>query len=144
MTVGRICSREVDLVEPDETVHAAAQRMLQRNVGTLVVVDEARRPVGIVTDRDLTLRVLAKGLDDATLVDEVMTPLPQTIRLDAPIARALAAMRAANVRRLPVVDPEDSLIGILSLDDVLLATIEELVAVGGIIEGEGPRVLAQS
>jgi len=143
MTVGRICCSEVDLVEPDETVHAAAQRMLQRNVGTLLVVDEARRPVGIVTDRDLTLRVLAKGLSDETLVDEVMTPQPRTIRLDAPIASALATMRSTSVRRLPVVDPEGSLIGILSLDDVLSAMVENVVTIGGIIEGESPRVLAE-
>lgn len=143
MSIGRICSNEVDLVEPDETVHAAAQRMLQRNVGTLVVVDEARRPIGIVTDRDLTLRVLAKGLDDTTLVDEVMTSRPTTIRLDASIAKALQEMRAAKVRRLPVVDPEDSLIGIVSLDDVLRATVDDLVAISGILEDESPRALAK-
>jgi CBS domain-containing protein len=144
MTVGRICCHEVDLAEPAETVRAAAQRMLQRNVGTLVVVDESRQPVGILTDRDLAVRVLAKGLDpEETQVGSVMTEQPRTIRLDSPLDSALAAMRMGNVRRLPVVDPEGSLIGILSLDDVVQHLAQEMAVLGRILEGESPRVLAE-
>jgi CBS domain-containing protein len=144
MTVGRICCHEVDLAEPNETVRASAKRMLQRNVGTLVIVDESRQPVGILTDRDLALRVLAKSVDpDETLVGSVMTEQPRTIRLDAPLDSALAAMRMGNVRRLPVVDPEGSLIGILSLDDVVQHLAQEMAVLGRILEGESPRVLAE-
>ena len=80
MSVGQICQREVDLVEVGETVRVAAHRMGSRNVGSLVVVDRARRPIGVVTDRDLTLRVLARDFDPReTLVGEVMTAKPRTI-----------------------------------------------------------------
>lgn len=58
MSVGRICVREVDIAESDESVQVAAQRMHARKVGTLVVVDAARAPIGIVTDRDQSLRIL--------------------------------------------------------------------------------------
>ena len=63
MSVGRICTRYVDLADPEETVQAAARRMLERKVGTVVILDPAKRPVGLLTDRDLVLRVLAQGQD---------------------------------------------------------------------------------
>ena len=63
MSVGRICTREVDLAQMDESVWQAAERMHQRAVGTLVVIDDDKKPIGIVTDRDLVERVLAKFLD---------------------------------------------------------------------------------
>ncbi|MBX6313776.1 MAG: CBS domain-containing protein, partial [Isosphaeraceae bacterium] len=61
MSVGRICTRYVDLADAKETVQAAARRMLERKVGTLVILDAAKVPVGLLTDRDLVLRVLAQG-----------------------------------------------------------------------------------
>ena len=74
LNVGKICSRDVDLAEADESVCQAAKRMLSRRVGTLVVVDAERRPKGIVTDRDLTLRVLATNKDpDTAWISEVFT-----------------------------------------------------------------------
>ncbi len=80
MSVGRICLREVDLAEPGENVLDAARRMRERRVGTLVILDDAGKPVGLVTDRDLALRVVAAGGDPrATLVGEVMTEHPETV-----------------------------------------------------------------
>ncbi len=74
MSVRRICVREVDSAQPNESVAVAAQRMHQRAVGTLVVVNGASQVVGIVTDRDLVSRVLAKGLSPSeTSVQDVMT-----------------------------------------------------------------------
>ena len=61
MSVGRICIREVDMASPGETVYMLAQRMHQRGVGSLVVVNDASEPIGIVTDRDLVARVLSEG-----------------------------------------------------------------------------------
>src|SRR5579872_3008239 len=105
MSVGRICVREVDIAESDESVQAAAQRMHARKVGTLVVVDPARAPIGIVTDRDLAVRIVGEARDSGqTTVGEVMTRLPRTIHEDTPIEEALRAMRVGTFRRLPVVD----------------------------------------
>jgi CBS domain-containing protein len=90
MTTGEFCKRDVDTATYDEPVAVVARRMRDRQVGTIVVVD-GERAVGIVTDRDLTVRVLATGLDAATTrVSEVMTPSPTTVQEDTPIPDALA------------------------------------------------------
>jgi CBS domain-containing protein len=140
MTVNSICCREVDLAEKEETAQAAGRRMAARNVGTLVIVDADERPVGIVTDRDLALRVVGMGRDPSlVLVGEVMTSDPVTVPGDAPVLTALERMRGLGVRRMPVVGPEGRLAGILSMDDVLEHLATELRAVGGIIEGTTAR-----
>jgi CBS domain-containing protein len=143
MTVGRICIREVDLAEPNESARVAAQRMAARCVGTLLVVDAGRRPLGILTDRDLALRVMAKGGDpDTVRVRDVMTNSPRTVTESTPIEDALDAMRRHGVRRLPVVDGDGALIGILSFDDVLALLIEEFRSMSGILERSSPEVMA--
>ncbi len=141
--IGRICQRDVDLAEADEPVRYAAERMHQRAVGSLVIVDDRKVPVGIVTDRDLTIRVLAAGLDaDTTPVRDVMSPSPITIREDEPIEFAVKKMRQGSFRRLPVVDRSGSLLGLVSLDDVLSLLVEEFTDVGGLLERESPKSMA--
>lgn len=143
MSVGRICIREVDFAASDESVHVAAARMHSRNVGTLLVLDQDRVPIGIVTDRDLTVRVLAQNLDPIlTSVGDVMTTLPKSIREDAPIEDALRMMRAGKFRRLVVVDANDRLAGVISLDDILELITEELQEVRKLIHEESPGSLA--
>lgn len=134
MSVGKICCREVDLAEANEMVRAAAGRMAAREVGTLVIVDAARRPVGILTDRDVVVRVVGRGRDPGLVpVGEVMTRDPATVGEDAPIEQALERMRTRGVRRLPVVTSDGVLAGILSLDDVLELLVEEFGSMGGIL-----------
>ena len=145
MSVGRICVREVDIVEPSESVQAAAQRMHSRKVGTLVVQDEDRKPIGIVTDRDLTVRVLAKARDPfQTTVGDVMTKCPRTVREDAPLEEALMVMRSGPFRRVPVVSAEGELVGLLSLDDILDLLTEEFGQIRGLLEQESPGSLAET
>ena len=80
MSVERICQRDVDTARPEESVLQIAERMHQRTVGALVVVDKANVPVGIVTDRDLTLRVIAGQRDPSTTtIGDVMTRNPKTV-----------------------------------------------------------------
>ncbi len=143
MSVGRICIRDVDTVDREETVWQAAERMHQRAVGTLVIMDHTKEPIGIVTDRDLVERVLAKRLDaDLTPVSEVMTTNPKTISEDAPIESALAMMRNGRFRRLPVVDAKGGLVGMLSFDDVLMLLAEEFRDIGQLLEQESPGGVA--
>ncbi len=98
MSVGRICVREVDLAAADESVVGAARRMGERRVGTLIILNDAQAPIGVVTDRDLVTRVLATGRDpQSTRVGEIMTRDPKVIEEDSPIESALSLMRAAGV-----------------------------------------------
>jgi CBS domain-containing protein len=139
MSVGRICLREVDLADPAEPVREAADRMRTRRVGTLVIVDAAGRPVGVVTDRDLALRVVAAGRDPhTTSVGEVMTQDPRTVSETTPIESALSLMRSGSFRRVPVVNDDGKLVGIMSLDDALGLLAEEFALIGGLIEREQP------
>src|SRR5687767_6255084 len=113
MSIGRICQREVDTADSKECARAAARRMATRCVGTLVVLDKEKRPVGILTDRDLAVRVLAEGLNpDTTPVADVMTRHPATINENTAIEDVLALMRAKSVRRLPVVERQGRLVGL--------------------------------
>lgn len=140
MSVGRICVREVDTVTPDEPASVAAERMRRRAVGTLIVVDDVARPVGIVTDRDLMSRVIAAGRSPTeTSVREVMTPAPRTVSEQTPIESALSLMRSGCFRRLPVVDHDHKLVGLITLDDILMLLAEELAQVGQLLERETPR-----
>jgi len=144
MSAGRVCVREVDIAAPEESVQVAAGRMHSRKVGTLVVVDDQHRPVGIVTDRDLTVRVLAEGRDGGTTpVAQVMTPAPKTVTEETSIEDALRLMRSGPFRRIPVVDDEGVLAGLLSLDDVLDLLAEEFAEIGHLIHSENPASLAR-
>ena len=143
MSVGRICTRTVDTADLDETTQVAASRMNSRNVGSLIILDDDRHPVGIITDRDLAVRVVAKGLDpNTTTVDAVMTGCPERVTESTPIETAIGVMRSGPHRRLPVVDSQDQLIGILSLDDVLELLCEEFEEIGKLVRNESPDALA--
>lgn len=143
MSAGRICVREVDFAEVGESVQAAAQRMNSRNVGTLLVLDQEKRPVGMLTDRDLAVRVLAKAGDPIeTTVGEVMTKSLRTVSENTPIEDALRMMRTGRCRRLPVVDSLGKLVGLLSVDDILDLLIGEFRDIGVLLSEETPRSLA--
>ena len=134
MSVGSICVRSVQIASPDETVRKVTQRMAKAGVGTVVVLGEAKRPQGILTDRDVALRCVAEGLDpDATLVRAVMTTPATCVPESTPIESALARMAGAQVRRLVVVDEKDRLVGILALDDVLELLAEEAATIGRLL-----------
>lgn len=143
MTIGRICCREVDTANPEESIRAAAQRMGARAVGTLVVLDAGNHPVGILTDRDLTVRAVGAGADpNTTLVGHVMSECVHTAFEEKAIEDALGLMRAQAIRRLVVVRRDGTLAGILSLDDVLRLLAEEFQSIGELLDQEDPRRIA--
>ncbi len=143
MDIGSLCQRRVDTARPDETARAAAQRMAARCVGSLVVVDARERPIGIVTDRDLMLRVVAADVDPReTQVRDIMTGHAETLPEDASVEEALAAMRAGGVRRLPIVGSDGSLVGIVSVDDVIAQLARDVAAVGSFLEQRAPERIA--
>ena len=145
MAVGRICVREVDLAEIDESAQVAAQRMHDRNVGTLIVANAQRKAIGIVTDRDLAVRVVAKGRNPVeTTVGEVMTTDLKTVEEQSSLEDALRVMRSGPFRRVPVTDSGGTLVGLLSVDDVLDLLRQEFNEIGQLLERESPRGLAHS
>lgn len=131
MTIGEICTRETVIATREMTVAAAAQLMRQHHVGTLVVVDQVnggkRVPVGIVTDRDAVVEVMATGLDpNAITVGDIMERELVTARESEGVLETMQIMRYKGVRRLPIVSKAGELIGIVSIDDLLEVLAEEL------------------
>jgi CBS domain-containing protein len=141
MTVERICGNEVYLARGDESAQVAGKRMQEHNVGMLVVVvDDDRQPVGIVTDRDLAIRVVGTGLDPMEVrIDQIMSGRPKTVPIDTPIEDALDMMRHHGVRRLPVLDRSGKLTGVISLDDVLKQLANELKEASALLDRSQPR-----
>ncbi|HMU91330.1 MAG TPA: CBS domain-containing protein [Pseudomonadales bacterium] len=138
MLVGEYCHREVVAIPRQTGISEAARLMRQHHVGSLVIVDEndgRRQPVGIVTDRDLVIEVLAQDvpIEQLTLEDIMRSPL-ETAWEDDSVLDTLQRMRRLGVRRLPVIDARGSLSGILAVDDLLdlistsLSDIVSLVA----------------
>jgi CBS domain-containing protein len=106
---------------PDDTVVMVAQIMKERDIGPVPVVEDkiSRKVIGIVTDRDLAMKVVATGHDpNTTLVRDVMTKDVVTCREDDDVQTALNAMAKHQLRRIPVVDAEDALVGIIAQADV--------------------------
>jgi CBS domain-containing protein len=130
MTAGELCSRTVVFAERDMGLVEAARLMRDHHVGALVVVDQAngkRVPVGVLTDRDIAVAVVAKEVDARTLrVGEVMSGEPITVREQDSVLDALRLMRERGVRRVPVTDAQGALVGILAADDVLEAVADQL------------------
>ena len=142
MSVGRICSRDVDTADPRESVLEAARRMRDRHVGTLVVVDGEARPMGLITDRDIAMRVVADGSDAARMaVTDIMTPMPTVVLADTSLESALGHMRSGRLRRLPVVSGSGALVGIITLDDILALIAEEFSLIGTLLEREAPHAM---
>ena len=121
---------EIATAHPDEPVAKLADRMNEYAIGCVVIVDADRRPVGIVTDRDLACRVVALALDpDATPASAVMSAPVVVAQADEPIESVVERMRAAGVRRIPVVG-EGKLVGMVATDDLVLHLGRELEDLG--------------
>jgi len=134
MSVGTICVRSVQVASPEETVRAVTTRMAGSDVGTVVVMGEDRKPLGILTDRDVAIRCVAERRDpDATDVRSVMSVPVTCVHESTPIESALARMAGAHRQRLAVVDDAGRLVGILALDDVLELLAEEATSIGKLL-----------
>lgn len=119
-TVSEIMSTDVQVVEPQETLRHAAELMQTLDVGSLPVC-EGNRLLGMLTDRDITVRGIAEGLNaDEACVSDVMSPGVEYCTVDQDTEEVLRLMGDKQVRRLPVVDGDKLLVGIVSLGDLAL------------------------
>ena len=131
MSIGDLCNREVICATRDMTIAQAAKLMRQHHVGDVVVIDRAdaqRMPIGIVTDRDVVVEVVALGVnpDAVTLGDLMSWGQLVTAQESDTYAATLRLMHNKGVRRMPVVDTAGVLVGIISIDDLLPQFVGEL------------------
>ena len=135
-----IMSQNPASVTPDTSVQEAARLMQQQDVGILPVVESttSKRLVGLVTDRDITVRVVAEGRSNATVRD-AMTSNAKSVRPDDSVKDVMKLMGSEQVRRIPVVDDDGRIVGIVAQADIVLEgddrkaeeTIEKISAPGG-------------
>ena len=130
MHIGQICTSQATHCTRDETVQGAALLMRRQHVGDVIVVDQfdgASVPVGILTDRDIVVSVIAPGLDPASLqVGDLMSDDLLTARDSDDVYETIERMRLCGIRRVPVVDANGNLAGIVSADDLLEFLAEEM------------------
>jgi CBS domain-containing protein len=139
MSIDSLLRRPVCTLPPDALCREAAQLMRDEGVGC-VVVAERGRPLGIVTDRDLAVRVIAAGrAPEKTLLRDVMSGEPVFLASERGLDQVLATMRQQHVRRIPVVDAEGRLEGVLALDDLLPLLADQLGDLAEAIRGELAR-----
>jgi CBS domain-containing protein len=127
MKVSEVMSRNVQVARPDQPIREVAKIMAEADIGSLPVGDN-NRLVGMVTDRDITVRAVANGLGPDTPVREVMTSEVKYVFEDEDVDEAARNLANEQVHRLPVVDRDKRLVGILALADLAKSNQDEAIA----------------
>lgn len=140
MKVGQYCKHRVVAIDGNADIVEAAKLMREEHVGFLVVYeqgDDIHRPVGVLTDRDVVIEIVAKDVGPhAALVKDAMTRQPLVASESDELAEVLQAMRMAGIRRVPVVDARGALTGVIALDDALDLITGLLCDISGSIKSE--------
>lgn len=133
MNCGDICKREVVVVRKEDSIRQIAELMREHDVGTVIVVQgegNQRRPVGIMTDRDIVIRVLANDIDiDSVTVGDVMCCDLVLVNQDDDLSAAIQRMNENKVRRVPVVDDQGCLKGVMSSSDAMNLLADEMLSI---------------
>ncbi len=143
MNAGELCNRDVVTATTDMTILDAARLMRDQHVGCLVVIatkDDRIEPVGMLTDRDIVIEVIAEGIDiNQVTVGDIMSYAVLKVPEDESIFDTAQRMRARGVRRVPVVSNTCSLVGILAFDDILEMLSEELTVLSRLTSREAEQ-----
>ncbi len=135
MSVATICNRNVVFIDENAGVIEVASIMREQHVGSVIVVDGAGKPIGMITDRDLVVEVMAKEVkNEDVLLSDIMSENPIVVSEQDDSKDALDKMRAAAVRRAPVIDDQGLLSGILSINDVLVNLSNEMTDIIDLIK----------
>lgn len=138
MKISDVMSRDIEIASPTDSIRSVAQKMASNDVGAVPVCD-GRRIQGMVTDRDITIRAVAQGLSPDSPISQVMTGNLEYVMASDDLDRAADKMADHQIRRLPVVDENKDLVGIISLGDlaqehkakIIGRTLEEISERGG-------------
>ena len=136
MPVSDLAQSDVVTATGDSSVEELASKMRDENVGAVVIVEDDK-PVGIVTDRDIAMAIADGNVSDAT-ADDLGQENPATVRGDAEAVELARTFGEERVRRLPVVDENESLVGIVTLDDMVATIGEMMECAADVIEAESP------
>jgi CBS domain-containing protein len=118
-----IMTSNPETCRPNDSIRDAARIMAERDTGVVPVVDDNRKILGMITDRDIVVRLVAEGKDPAKAhVNEAMTKSVRTVKEDMPVDEVTRLMSNAQVRRVPVVNQRDEIVGIVSVGDLATET----------------------
>lgn len=136
MPIEKLIQRPLRTLPPDSSCVEAAKLLRDARVGA-IVVEEGGRPLGVVTDRDIAVRVVAQGLEPAkTPVRDVMSGHPVFLSGERSLDQLIGVMRDLAIRRVPIVDADGKLEGLVSLDDLLILIAEQLGGLAHAIRSE--------
>lgn len=140
MSIGTICNKQVICVEIWTSIYDVAKLMEEKNIGCVIVINN-EKPCGLITDRDILIRVINKKLNpEETYVDEIMSELVLTLEEDMDLYDALEMVKGMSVRRFPVTDKNGNLKGIVTLDDIIYLLGKEMYDVASIIRSESATI----
>ena len=143
MSAGEYCNRDVVMISKDAAVRDAVNLLRNYHVGDVVVVEKVagkNHPIGILTDRDIVVEILAKDVDVTSVtVGDVMSLKLVTVTEQTSLLDTLESMHQHGVRRLPVVDTAGALVGIITLDDLLELFAEQISKVAALMKNEQHR-----
>ncbi len=141
MGLVKCCREQVVAVSLDTPAVEVARIMGEKNVGSVVVISGDNRPAGILTDRDLTVRVMAQAKNPGEMrAEEVMTRDVITFRDSMGIYEAIRKMTDEGIRRMPIIDEAGKLIGIVTMDDMIRMLGEEMATIAKNIEKQSPPI----
>lgn len=137
MSIKDICERNVVTTTKDASVYEVAKLMKKHNVGNVVVIDNqviTNQPVGILTDRDIAMKIVAEDVDARQIsVRDIMAENPLILHANQSINEALDMMCAKGVRRAPISDDTHKVVGIASIDDLFIMLAEEMGSLSKLI-----------
>ena len=133
MSLQAFCHKRVATISPQRSIAEACWLMKDKNIGCLLAEDHGKL-CGILTDRDIALKVTGQEKDSlTTLVDEVMTRNPVRISVDGDLSQLLSLMRTQHVRRVPIVNCLDTVLGIVTTDDLIAFLGDEMSELGKMV-----------
>ena len=143
MRVGEYCNREVVVIEQDDSITEAARVMREYHVGNVIIVrseNGKQIPLGILTDRDIALEIVAKSTDPESLrVGDAMSYELTTVSEDDDLMQLIEIMRDKGIRRVPVVDVDETLVGIITVDDLLDLLSEVFIDIVHLVDRQRKR-----